>query len=119
MKNGAYKVVIKNNNEYWYDSNGNMIHYKHSNGYEWWKEFDSNGKVIHIKDSNGLEAWYEYDSNGNEIHYKHSNGYECWFDSNGNKITKEEFDRIHSSCDGKVVTIEGKSYQLKEILKNS
>jgi YD repeat-containing protein len=94
IKNGTYKVVIENGNESWYDSNGNMVH---------------------SKDSDGYESWREYDSNGNMIHYKDSNGYECWFDSNGKEISKKEFDRIHGSCDGKVVTIEGKSYQLKEI----
>ena len=27
-------------------------------------EYDSNGKVIHYKDSAGYEYWHEYDSNG-------------------------------------------------------
>ena len=53
--------------ERWYDSNGNKIHYKDSNGYEAWYEYDSNGNVTHYKTSNGDEAWYEYDSNGNKI----------------------------------------------------
>jgi YD repeat-containing protein len=115
IKNGTYKVVIENENEFLYDSNGNMIHSKNSDGYESWIEYDSDGNVIHYKHSNGYEFWKEYDSNGNMIHFKNSNGNEYWYDSNGNKISKEEFDRIHSSCDGKVVTIEGKSYKLKEI----
>jgi YD repeat-containing protein len=115
MKNGTYKVGINNGNEYWYDSNGKMIHFKSSNGFKYWHEYDSNGKEIHYKSSNGFKCWQEYDSNGKVTHYKDSNGYEEWFDSNGNRITKEEFDRIHGSCDGKVVTIEGKSYKLKEI----
>ena len=76
--------------EYWreYDSNGNMIHYKDSYGYEYWMEYDSNGNEIHYKNSDGYEEWKEYDSNGNEIHYKKSNGYEYWmeYDSNGNEI---------------------------------
>ena len=76
-------------------------------------EFDSNGKEIHFKDSNGYEIWREYDSHGDLTHYKTSNGYEYWYDSNDNKITKKEFDELNSSCDGKIVTISGKKYQLK------
>jgi YD repeat-containing protein len=79
-----------NGDEWWaeYDSNGNTIHFKNSNGYEWWAEYDSNGNTIHFKNSNGDEWWREYDSNGNVIHYKNSTGYEAWreYDSNGNEI---------------------------------
>lgn len=32
-----------------YDSNGNLIYYKSSNGYEYWKEYDSNNNCIHYK----------------------------------------------------------------------
>ena len=86
----TFKII--NGNLYEYDSNGNEIHFKNSNGYEW---------------------WYDYDSNGKLIHYKNSNGYETWYDSNGNKITKKQFDKLNSSCAGKVVEIAGKKYQLK------
>jgi YD repeat-containing protein len=41
--------------------------------------FDSNGNCIHFKTSDGFESWHEYDSNGNLIHYKNSNGFEQWF----------------------------------------
>ena len=75
-------------------------------------EYDSNGKEIHCKSSDGYETWSEYDSNGNEIHFKTSNGYESWYDSNGKKITKKQFDKLNSSCDGKIVTISGKKYRL-------
>lgn len=44
IKNGTYKVVIENDNEYWFDTNGNMIHYKSSNGEEYW--YDSNRNEI-------------------------------------------------------------------------
>ncbi|MBR6079467.1 MAG: hypothetical protein IKP60_04825, partial [Treponema sp.] len=30
-------------------------------------EYDSMGNIIHYKDSNGYEKWYEYDSRGNQI----------------------------------------------------
>jgi YD repeat-containing protein len=115
IKNGTYKVKIKNGYEYWYDSNGKLIHYKTYDGYEEWTEYDSGGNCIHFKTSNGIECWQEYDSNGKVIHIKYSDGIEFWFDSNGMRITKEKFDQIHGSCDGKIVTIEGKSYQLTQL----
>jgi YD repeat-containing protein len=64
---------------YEYDSNGNEIHYKDNDGYEWWCEYDSNGKLIHFKTSDGVEYWHEYDANGNYIHFKNSDGFEEWF----------------------------------------
>ena len=77
-----------------YDSNGNLIHFKDSDGYEYWKEYDSNGNEIHYKTSNGKEEWYEYDSNGNPIHYKDNKGNEEWYeyDSNGNQIHYKDND---------------------------
>ena len=60
------------------DEKGNEIHYKDSNGYEYWKEYDENHNEIHYKTSDGYERWQEYDENGNEIHYKDSNGFEVW-----------------------------------------
>jgi YD repeat-containing protein len=72
--------------EYWYeyDTNGNEIHYRNSGGYETWCEYDTNGNRIHYRSSNGLEQWYEYDTNGKCIHYKDGKGYEEWYDSDGN-----------------------------------
>ena len=75
-------------------------------------EYDSNGKLIHRKSSDGYETWYEYDSNGKLIHFKNSNGYETWYDSKGNRITKKEFDELNSSCDGKIIEVDGKKYRL-------
>ena len=78
-----------------YDNNGNLIHYKNSNGYEYWKEYDSNGNSIHFKNSNSYEKWYEYNSNGNLIHSKDSNGKEEWYEytywKNGKVKTKTEY----------------------------
>ena len=74
MKNIKAKYIKDSDgNEQWYDSNGNMIHSKTSNGFECWHEYDSNGNTIHSKTSNGFECWYEYDSDGNVIHTKVSN----------------------------------------------
>ena len=127
----TFKVIDGNLHEY--DSNGKVIHSKDSNGYEWWSEFDINGKLIHFKNSDGFENWSDYDSNGKEIHCKNSNGYEwwseydsngklihyknsngceIWYDSNGKKITKKQFDKLNSSCVGKVVEIAGRKYHL-------
>ena len=78
-----------------YDNNGNLIHFKDSDGYESWKEYDRNGNKIHSKDSDGKEKWYEYDGNGNRIHYKDSSGEEYWHEytywKNGKVKTKTEY----------------------------
>ena len=78
-----------------YDSKGNQIHYKDSNGDEVWWEYDSKGNQIHSKYSDGDEWWYEYDSKGNEIHSKYSDGDERWYEytfhPNGNVKTKKEY----------------------------
>jgi len=103
-------IEIINNSFNEYDSNNNLIHYKDSNGYEFWNEYDSNNNLIHRKNSNGYEYWY--DSKNNVIHCKYSTGYEYWYDSKGNKISKEEFEKNKSNCNGKEVIIDGKKYQL-------
>jgi hypothetical protein len=47
-------------------------------------EFDSEGQLVYMKDSDGLEEWWEHDSKGRVIHYKNSEGedyhcdYEIW-----------------------------------------
>ena len=93
-----------------------MIHYKNSNGIEYRYEYDSNDNLIHYKHSNGFEKWYEYDSNDTLIHYKNSYGNEAWFNSAGTQITKQEFDKLHSkTCNGKIIEIDGKTFQLKAI----
>ena len=106
----TFKIIAGNLHEY--DSNGKEIHYKRDDGYEEWSEFNSNGNLIHFKNSDGYEWWSEYDSNGNEIRFKDSDGCENWYDSNGNRITKKEFDELNSSCAGKVVGVDGKKYRL-------
>ena len=107
---------------YLYDSNGNEIYYENSNGYWFKQEFDSNGNEIYYEISNGTWYKYEYDTNGNIIYYEKSNGY--WikrdYDNNGNRIYYEDSNgkiinnRPKTSCNGKVVGIDGKKYQLKE-----
>ena len=78
-----------------YDSKGNEIHFKDSDGFEYWHEYDSKGNQIHSKDSGGREDWYEYDSKGNKIHSKYSIGNEYWYEytfwDNGKVKTKTEY----------------------------
>ena len=96
------KHDFKKGSLYLYDSNDNQIYYENSTGY-WYKyEYDSNGKEIYFEDSNGYWDKRDYDSNGNRIYYENSNG--------------EIIDnRPKPSCEGKVVEIDGRKYQLKEL----
>lgn len=109
-----------------YDSNGNEIYFENSDGY-WAKYlYDSNGNEIYFEDSNGFWEKREFDSNGNVIYFETSNGY--WskreYDSNGNLIYFEKSDgyiednRPKQSCEGKVVEIDGKTYELVELNQN-
>jgi len=59
-----------------YDEKGNVIHFKNSNGYEYWKDYDEKGNVIHFKNSAGYECSSKYNDKGNEIYFKNSDGYE-------------------------------------------
>ena len=66
--------------------------------------------------ANGDKLWY---ING-KLHrddgpaIERANGYKEWY-INGVKLTKDEFDKRLNSCEGKVVEIEGKKYELKLI----
>ena len=85
-----------------YDANNNCIYFENSNGYWSKREYNDNGNEIYCEYSSGL--WYkqEYDVNGNQIYFENSYG----------KISDN---RPKASCDGKVVEIDGKKYQLKEV----
>ena len=80
--------IDKENNVTVYDERGNEIHYKGSNGFEYWREYDDKGNMIHHKDHTRWEQWFEYDERGNNIHYKDSYGYEVYskYDENNNCI---------------------------------
>jgi uncharacterized membrane protein len=99
-----------------YDSNSNEIYYEKSNGYWSKQEYDTNGNRIYYETSTKYWSKSEYDSNGNQIYFEKSNGY--WykyeFDSNGKVSYFEK--RPKSSCEGKIVEIDGKKYQLKEFV---
>ena len=84
---------------------------------------DKNGNEIYLEDSDGDWVKKEYDSNGNEIYFEYSDGFwgKSEYDSNRNEIYYEDSDgdvvdnRPKPSCEGKVVEIDGKKYQLKEV----
>ena len=108
-----------------YDSNGNKIYYENSDGYWRKSEYDSNNNRIYYEDSYGFWVKREYDSNGNEIYSENSDGYwrKSEYDSNNNEIYYEdsngniEDNRPKESCEGKVVEIDGRKYQLVELNK--
>jgi hypothetical protein len=87
---------------YLYDSNGNKIYFERSNGYWIKRDYDNNGNLTYSESSDGYWFKREFDSNGNCIYYE---------DSKGNIIDN----RSKTSCDGKVVEIDGKQYKLTEI----
>ena len=99
------ETYFENSSGYWdrlkYDEDGNETYYENSDGYWSRLEYDKNGNQTYSEYSNGY--WYrlKYDENGNQTYYETSTGYK--------KGTKR------SSCDGKVVEIDGKKYQLIEL----
>jgi len=104
------------------DKNGNEIYWEISDGYWVKSEYDSNGNEIYVEASNGYWAKSEFDSNGNEIYLENSNGFWIkWEYDLKNKIYFETSkgdvidNRPKQSCEGKVVEIDGKKYQLKEV----
>ena len=93
FENGAFKL---------FNSNGKLIYLENPNGY-WFKyEYDLKGNQTYYENSNKYWSKYEYDSNGNEIYREYSNGY-------------IEDNRPTSPCNGKIVEIDGKKYELKEV----
>ena len=98
-------TYFENSHGYWcrkeYDSSGNEIYYENSDGYWYKREYDSDGNMTYFEDSEG--DWYksEYDSDGNETYSE---------DSHGNKQGTKR-----SSCDGKVIEIDGIKYKLTAV----
>ena len=61
------------------------------------KEYDDRGNIIHYKDTDGDEYWREYDENNNLVHYKSFVGYEYWWKFDKKfpiLITQQEFKQI-------------------------
>jgi YD repeat-containing protein len=112
----TYTLSIHENGELSiYNENDRLVYTKLSNGIEIWYEYDENNNLIHHKNSKGYECWREYNEHGKMIHYNDSDGDEEWFNAYGDKITEEEFDRIHAPCAGKVIEVEGKKYRLTAV----
>ncbi len=51
------KRVDENTVDYYLDDVKVYRHFKDSHGVEWWREYDENGNVIHYKSSDGFERW--------------------------------------------------------------
>ena len=86
-----------------YDSNGNRIYWEISEGFWWKSEYDSNGKEIYYVDSDGYWFKEEFDSNGSSIYYEESD-----------RGVAYDY-RPTTPCNGKIVEIDGKKYELKEV----
>ena len=83
------------------DDNGKRTYREDSNGYWYRCEYDKDGKVTYNENMSGHWSRYEYDENGKATYYEDSDGYK-----GGTK---------RSSCDGKVIEVDGKKYKLTEL----
>ena len=91
--------------------------------------FDDGGFFLYDKDGNEIYSeysdrfWCKRKINGNIYYHEYSDGYWCKdeFDENGELVYYENsidgilFDNRLKSCNNKIVEIDGKKYQLKEI----
>ena len=83
------------------DENGIRTYFENMSGFWSRGEYDEKGNQTYFENSNGFWARYEYDKDGNETYYEDSYGYK-----GGTK---------RSSCDGKVIEVDGKKYKLTEL----
>jgi len=83
------------------DGNGNPTYYENSDDYWYRNEYNKNGNLTYYENSNDYWYRYEYDENGKQTYFEYSNG---------GKIGTRS-----SSCDGKVIEIDGKKYKLTEL----
>ena len=84
-------------------SNGNITYYESSSGFWFKKQYHSSGNVAYYKDSDGYWNTRNYDAKGNVIYYENGKG-------------KKKGTPRNQTCEGKVVEIDGLTYELK--LKN-
>lgn len=105
-----------------FDANGRKTYHEGSDGYCWKREYDADGNKTYYEDSDGFREKIQYGANGNRKYYENSDGY--WkkyeYDANGKLKYVEDskgvlLDERKSSCDGKIVEIDGKKYKLKEL----
>jgi len=126
----TYKVVVdEDGNTVWYNQQGQL----HREGgkpaveradgtKEWWVNGQPNregGKPV-IEYANGGRVWYVNDEPQRECGLttiEYANGGKVWY-ANGKELTeyqaKDMFNKP-TSCAGKVVEIDGKKFELKEI----
>jgi hypothetical protein len=104
------------------DEKGNLTYSENSDGFWWRREYDENGSETYYEHSDGYWERREYDEDGNQTYHENSDGY--WYlyeyDENGNQtyyetITGYKKGTKRSSCDGKVVEVDGKKYKLTEL----
>ena len=101
LRSEEYRIDGKNHNE-----NGPAYRSWYDNGKLRSESYYINGK-LHNENGPAYKYWYKNGQLMSESYY-----------IDGKKLTKEEFDKrntISCSCEGKVVEIDGKKYQLKEI----
>jgi hypothetical protein len=115
-------TVYANGNKRWYlngklhREDGPAIEY--ANGEKRWyindKHHREDGPAIEYV--NGEKHWYVNDKLHREDGpaVERYDGTKFWF-LNGEKLTEKEFNERMSSCEGKVVEIDGKRYQLVSI----
>ena len=84
-----------------YDRDGNTVYHEDPDGYWIKKMLNDGGRVIYCEYLDGFWWKYEFDKNGRKIY--------CEDSDNGVIFDKR------STYDGKIVEIDGKKYQLKEI----
>ena len=82
------------------DANGKETYHEDNDGYWRKSEYDTDGNQTHYETSGGFWRKIEYDTVGNETYYENSDGQKT-----GTPKAK------HS---GKVVTVDGIEYKLKE-----
>jgi YD repeat-containing protein len=99
------QTYYENSDGFWsrceYDEKGNLTYCEDSDGYWYRHEYDKNGKVTYYENSNGFWSRREYDENGNRTYYEDRDGIK--------RGTKR------SSCDGKVIEVDGKKYKLTAV----
>ena len=106
-----------------YDSKGNQTYYENNTGFWIKREYDSKGKQTYYENSYGFWRKQEYDSKGNETYSEDSDGFwsKSEYDSKGKQTYYENSNgrsfgsKKKQSCDGKIVEIDGKKYELKEL----
>ena len=109
MKQPLSKTLTEENIAFSYpleikDADGNRTYAETSDGYWYRHEYDADGRYTYFENSNGYWYRYEYDANGNRTYYENSNGKKL-----GTPKAKHK---------GKVVTVDGIDYELKEITKD-